>query len=58
MNIPETYDYLARARRDLWATLEGAPDAWKSPERKIRFGIFGGVSRKRGALLNENSLPE
>jgi uncharacterized damage-inducible protein DinB len=26
MNIPETYDYLVRARRDLWATLEGAPD--------------------------------
>ena len=26
MNIPETYDYLARARRDLWATLEGVPD--------------------------------
>ncbi|WP_019586453.1 DinB family protein [Deinococcus apachensis] len=26
MNIPETYDYLARARRDLWATLEAVPD--------------------------------
>jgi uncharacterized damage-inducible protein DinB len=26
MNIPETYDYLVRARRDLWTTLEGAPD--------------------------------
>ena len=26
MNIPETYDYLVRARRDLWATLKGAPD--------------------------------
>jgi uncharacterized damage-inducible protein DinB len=26
MNIPETCDYLVRARRDLWATLEGAPD--------------------------------
>jgi uncharacterized damage-inducible protein DinB len=26
MNIPETYDYLVRARRDLWATLEGVPD--------------------------------
>jgi uncharacterized damage-inducible protein DinB len=26
MNIPETYDYLMRARRDLWATLEGVPD--------------------------------
>jgi uncharacterized damage-inducible protein DinB len=26
MNIPETYDYLVRARRDLWATLERAPD--------------------------------
>jgi uncharacterized damage-inducible protein DinB len=26
MNIPETYDYLKRARRDLWATLEGVPD--------------------------------
>jgi uncharacterized damage-inducible protein DinB len=26
MNIPETYDYLVRARRDLWRTLEDAPD--------------------------------
>jgi uncharacterized damage-inducible protein DinB len=26
MNIPEIYDYLVRARRDLWATLEGVPD--------------------------------
>ncbi|WP_216328181.1 DinB family protein [Deinococcus aestuarii] len=26
MNIPETYAYLVRARRDLWATLEGLPD--------------------------------
>lgn len=26
MNIPEAYDYLMRARRDLWATLEGVPD--------------------------------
>ena len=26
MNIPETYDYLMRARRDLWAALEAAPD--------------------------------
>jgi uncharacterized damage-inducible protein DinB len=26
MNIPETYDYLMRARRDLWATLESVPD--------------------------------
>jgi uncharacterized damage-inducible protein DinB len=26
MNIPETYDYLVRARRDLWATLDGVPD--------------------------------
>ena len=26
MNIPETYDYLVRASRDLWATLERAPD--------------------------------
>jgi hypothetical protein len=26
MNIPETYDYLVRARRDLWGTLEGVPD--------------------------------
>jgi uncharacterized damage-inducible protein DinB len=26
MNIPETYDYLVRARRDLWTTLEGVPD--------------------------------
>jgi uncharacterized damage-inducible protein DinB len=26
MNIPETYDYLVRARRDLWSTLEGVPD--------------------------------
>ena len=29
----------------------------KSPERKIRFGIFWRVSRKRDALLNEESLP-
>jgi len=26
MNIPETYDYLVRARRDLWATLEAMAD--------------------------------
>jgi uncharacterized damage-inducible protein DinB len=26
MNIPETYGYLVRARRDLWATLESVPD--------------------------------
>ena len=26
MNIHEMYDYLVRARRDLWATLEGVPD--------------------------------
>jgi uncharacterized damage-inducible protein DinB len=26
MNISETYDYLVRARRDLWATLESVPD--------------------------------
>src|ERR1700722_870506 len=26
MNIPETYDYLVRARRDLWTTLEAVPD--------------------------------
>jgi len=26
MNISETYDYLVRARRDLWATLEVLPD--------------------------------
>jgi uncharacterized damage-inducible protein DinB len=26
MNIPETYDYLIRARRDLWATLQSVPD--------------------------------
>ncbi len=26
MNIPETYDYLIRARRDLWTMLEGVPD--------------------------------
>jgi uncharacterized damage-inducible protein DinB len=26
MNIPETYDYLVRARRDLWASLEAVPD--------------------------------
>jgi uncharacterized damage-inducible protein DinB len=26
MNVPETYDYLVRARRDLWATLESVPD--------------------------------
>ena len=26
MNVPEAYDYLVRARRDLWATLESVPD--------------------------------
>jgi uncharacterized damage-inducible protein DinB len=26
MNIPETYNYLVRARRDLWAKLESVPD--------------------------------
>jgi hypothetical protein len=26
MNIPEAYDYLVRARRDLWAALEQVPD--------------------------------
>jgi uncharacterized damage-inducible protein DinB len=26
MNIPEAYDYLVRARRDLWIALEGVPD--------------------------------
>jgi uncharacterized damage-inducible protein DinB len=26
MNIAEGYDYLVRARRDLWAALEGVPD--------------------------------
>ncbi|AZI42839.1 DUF664 domain-containing protein [Deinococcus psychrotolerans] len=26
MNILETYDYLVRARRDLWTALEAAPD--------------------------------
>ncbi|ULH16020.1 DinB family protein [Deinococcus sp. KNUC1210] len=26
MKIPEIYDYLMRARRDLWATLESVPD--------------------------------
>lgn len=26
MNLPDLYDYLVRARRDLWAVLEGAPD--------------------------------
>lgn len=26
MNISETHDYLVRARRDLWTTLEGVPD--------------------------------
>ncbi len=26
MNISEAYDYLVRARRDLWATLESLPD--------------------------------
>lgn len=26
MNIPKTYDYLVRARRDLWSTLETVPD--------------------------------
>ncbi|HPV76558.1 MAG TPA: DinB family protein, partial [Gemmatimonadaceae bacterium] len=27
MNIAATYDYLTRARRDLWRTLEAVPDA-------------------------------
>lgn len=27
MTLPETYDYLMRARRDLWAALEAVPDA-------------------------------
>lgn len=26
MNLPELYDYLVRARRDLWAVLESVPD--------------------------------
>ncbi|CAM3360958.1 Damage-inducible protein DinB [Deinococcus saxicola] len=26
MNIPETYDYLIRARRDLWTALKAVPD--------------------------------
>lgn len=26
MNIPEMYEYLMRARRDLWGVLEGTPD--------------------------------
>src|SRR6266403_1684475 len=26
MNIAETYDYVVRARRDLWAALRGVPD--------------------------------
>lgn len=26
MNIPDMYDYLVRARRDLWAALENVPD--------------------------------
>lgn len=26
VDIPKTYDYLLRARRDLWAALEGLPD--------------------------------
>jgi uncharacterized damage-inducible protein DinB len=30
MNIPETYDYLVRARRDLWTALESVPDAMLS----------------------------
>ena len=30
MDIPETYNYLIRARRDLWTTLESAPDAMLS----------------------------
>jgi uncharacterized damage-inducible protein DinB len=25
MNIPETYDYIKRSRRDLWSTLESVP---------------------------------
>jgi hypothetical protein len=26
MNVPETYDYLVRPRRDLWSTLVSVPD--------------------------------
>jgi len=26
MDIPEIYDYLVRARRDLWTTLRALPD--------------------------------
>jgi uncharacterized damage-inducible protein DinB len=26
MNVPETYDYLVRARKDLWAALRAGPD--------------------------------
>jgi uncharacterized damage-inducible protein DinB len=26
MNVPDTYEYLVRSRRDLWATLAGSPD--------------------------------
>jgi hypothetical protein len=40
MNIPETYDYLVRARRDLWATLEGVPD-----ERQCRRALIGLLKR-------------
>jgi uncharacterized damage-inducible protein DinB len=31
MNIPEAYDYLVRARRDLWGTLEGVPEVLSRP---------------------------
>jgi uncharacterized damage-inducible protein DinB len=30
MNISEIYDYLIRTRKDLWATLEQAPDEFLS----------------------------
>ncbi len=49
MNIPETYDYLVRARRDLWATLQGVPDevlSLQNPGENMRFRrIYWGLNR-------------
>src|SRR5882762_574674 len=38
--------------------LERLVDMEVLQKRKIRFGIFWGASRRRGALLNRNNLPE
>jgi hypothetical protein len=49
MNIPETYHYLVRARRDLWATLQGVPDevlSLQNPGENMRFRrIYWGLNR-------------